>query len=323
MFKGKIKKFIVGASLALVVGVSAATVGCGLETSRPRAKVTVWFGEEEYNIEYTLYRDMYPQTVRHFIELADEGFYDDMLIHDFDTNDWITGAYAYNADDFTARSESGSTMSEYLESYSKENAYYELFNAGKLTPSVYSDVGYKLDKNGNAVVENGNYVQVVNKDYALPFVMGEFYNNINQEYENGGDLKAEYGCLKMIYYKKDSEKSVYVTPTKDQIIGAKFKNNCATSVFAMQTGTGASSYSSSDYCVFGKVKDTEAFDNFVDDVKEYFENNYGATSSSYTLTSTVPVDVNDSFSDKDEGKEESFKVTKTPIIIKSVKITKY
>ena len=78
-------------ALAGAIAVSASLSACAVKTSHPRAKISISFNEVTYDIEYTLYRNMYPQTVRHFIELADAGFYDNTVIHDYRSNDWEIG----------------------------------------------------------------------------------------------------------------------------------------------------------------------------------------------------------------------------------------
>jgi len=312
--KSKIfKKIAVCFASALVVCSVGAVAGCKPETDHPEVQITYEFNGQSYSVNYKLYRNMYPHTVRHFIELSDEGFYNDMIIHNYQTNDWFTGGYSYNASDYSAKVDNASQMTEYFEDYSKENAYSELFKAGKLSPSVYSNVMYEDGK------------EKVDGSAALPTVMGEFYNNINQEIEKGA-LTADYGCLKMFYYEKESRQKIYVTPTDDQIILADYKRNCATTAFALQTGV-SSSYSELNYTVFAQLKETEAFDKLVAAVKEYIENNYSGTASNfYTANTEARVDNYDSFSNKaenDKGIEVKFNVPKAPIIVKNVKVTKY
>lgn len=298
-------------AVAMTFAVSAASA-CNIETDHPEAEITYAFNGETYAVKYTLYRNMYPHTVRHFIELADNGFYDNTVVHSYTTNDWFTGGYSYDADEYTAKASGGSQMTEYFDGQSKEDAYVRLFNEGKLSSSVYATLNYSGED------------QTVNKDSALYTVMGEFYNNIHQEIDNG-KLTQEYGCLKMYYYAKETTKKVYVTPTKSETIMADYKNNCATSLFALQTGT-SSSYSESSYTVFAKLNGTKEFDNLVDAVRDYITDNHGGTASDFYQVTSVRVDNFENFSDKleaDKGTEVSFNTPKTPIIIKTVEITKY
>ncbi len=305
MSKNKVRKFITGIALTLIVAFSAAFSACALETSHPKAQITFEFNSKQYVIEYKLYRNMYPQTVRHFIELANEGFYNDMVVHNYATNDWFTGGYSYDAEDYAAKSVNAGAFAEYFDAHNKEDEYYELFNANKLTSSVYGNVAY-----------DGNKQKVEDKD-KLPVVMGEFKNNIQQGIANGA-LTAEFGSLKMFYYTKETTRKVYVTPTKDQISQADYKNNCATSLFAVQTGT-TSSYNATKYTVFATLLSFDLFNDLLDDIKEYFED------KDDTVRVTVEVDKNESFSEKDADKaiEQQFEALTTPLIVKSVKITRY
>ena len=297
--KSKIfKKIALCFASALIVCSVGAASACKPETDHPEVRISYQFNGTTYEVEYKLYRNMYPHTVRHFIELSEEGFYDGTVIHNYQTNDWFTGGYFYDATEYSAKVE-GNALKEYLEQFSKEDAYSQLFAAGKLSASVYGNV----DADGKVIGST-----------ALPTVMGEFKNNIQQEIKKGA-LTADYGCLKMFYYETETKQKVYVTPTDDQIILADYKNNCATSIFALQTGS-SSSYSEKNYTVFAQLKETETFDKLVDAVKAYIDDNHSGTASDfYTAVNEIYVDNNET--------EVTFNVPKQPIIIKSVKVTKY
>ena len=305
--KSKIfKKIALCFASALVVCSVGAFTGCA-ETDHPEVRITYEFNGATYDVDYKLYRNMYPNTVRHFIELADEGFYNDTIIHDYQTNDWFTGGYSYDAADYAAKIDNAEQMSEYLEQWSNESAYYQL--ADKLTPSVYGNVGAD-----GKVLENTK----------LPTVMGEFYNNIQQDIEKGA-LTADYGCLKMYYYEKQSTQRIYVTPDSRQTILADYKKNCATSLFALQTSQ-STSYNEKNYTVFAQLKEVDTFNKFVDAVKDYITDNHSGTASEFYIRSTVNVDNLESYSNKtenDKSIEKTFNVPKQPIIIKTVKVTKY
>lgn len=319
MKHANIRKIVIGLVSALVVTFSAtAASACKIETEHPQVEITYEFDSKTYAVKYTLYRNMYPNTVRHFIELTENKFFDNTIIHNYSSNDWFTGGYEYNETSYSTLSGNASQMSEYFEQYSKEDAYVKLFNDGLLTPSVYSNYSY--------VNKGDDRVQVVKEEDALPYVMGEFNNNIKQEIENGA-LTAEYGSLKMFYYQKTSTQKVYVTPVHDQrIFTADYKKNCATSVFAIQTGS-SSSYSANDYTVFGVLESDDVFEDLLDAISDYKSDNYGSTtSSSFTLSTTARVDNLDNFSNKaeaDKGKSETFNVPLQPIIIQNVRVTKY
>lgn len=310
MFKKLVKKLAVAATLVCMATTVAATAACNIETKHPKVRISIEFNYQTFELDYTLYRNMYPNTVRHFIELAESGIYNDMLIHDYRSSDWLSGGFAYNAAEYEAAAEINA-YADYLEEHSLESKYMELFENGKLTPTVFAASEY--DDEGN---------QTLVKDSALPTLVGEFYNNVKQDIKKGA-LSAEQGTLKMYYYGKETTNKVHVTPTEDQIIwNADYKSNCATSVFSMQVGS-SSSINSSNYCVFGKMDSTADLIELINAVKEYYSDNSDAT--------TIKVDdVNvdnlvEKFSSEpaDRGIEVDLTLPALPIIIKSVKITKY
>lgn len=305
MVKGSIKKSIAAIISAAAITVSAfcagAFSGCTVKTDHPAAQITIEFAEKTYTLNYTLYRNMYPGTVQHFIELADNGFYNDIVIHDYKSGgDWFTGGYSYNATNYAAWAGDDGRMSEYFSMFSLENKYNDLAKS-TLTPTVYAD-----------------------RDARQPLntLIGEFSEN-QHKIENGA-LRAEYGCLKMFYYEKNTTKKVYAMHHDNQLAFADYKYNCATSLFTLQTGS-SSSYGVDKYCVFATVDDADAFRQLVDDVKNYFEEKGGSGASDYSVNANVLVDKTENYSDKenDANIEMTFKATNWPIVIKSVKITKY
>ena len=317
---GKIKKLLTCLALSATVVCMAATAsGCTAETDHPEVSITYEFNGKKYVIEYTLYRNMYPNTVRHFIELTENGFYNNTVIHDMETNDWFGGAYTYNKDLYEERAagEDEGAMSDYYayEDYenniviSKENAYYDLYDAGKLSTTVYSNIIYDGMK------------QKIDKLYKMPTLIGEFSDN--QHTIKKGALTAEYGCLKMYYSERKTNKKVYITPTSNQIAFADYSKNCATYVFGMQVGT-TSTYVASQYCVFATVKDSSKVETLVSAVKDYNNEKYGTSTSTHYIEASVHVDQNDRFDEeKDAVIEETFKSPKTAIVIKSVKVISY
>ena len=51
--------------------------------------------------------------MRHFIELAEAGFYDNTIIHDYTSNDWYGGGYVYNQEAY-ADAGSNNALDDYL-----------------------------------------------------------------------------------------------------------------------------------------------------------------------------------------------------------------
>ncbi len=314
MKRSKIAKILICVASAVTLSVSALSVSaCSIETAHPEAVITYEFNGEEYAVKYTLYRNLRPHTVRHFIELANSGYYDGTVVHDFDTSDWFTGGYAYDADEYAAKKDNAGQMAEYFTENSKEEDYVSLYAEGKITPTVFKESAY--NPTDQKIVDESGYV---------PTLFGEFYNNIHQEIKHD-PLNAELGCLKTFYYAKESTQKVYVRPTAGETVMADYKSNCATSVFAVQTGA-SSGFAKTAYCVFGKPADADAFDELLDAVNEFIENEHGGTRSNFYNSAEVRVDNFDNFSNEpeaDKGIEVTFKAPKTPIVLKSVKVTKY
>ena len=309
MFKKLLKKLACVTMLACLSVPLVAAAACNVETKHPKVRITVEFNSKSYDLNYTLYRNMYPNTVRRFIELADSGFYSNMLIHDYQSNDWFSGGYTYDKAEYDAAVEINA-LTDYLEGHSKEQQFMELFNANKISKTVYAEYAYS----------GGS--QVVVADSALPTLIGEFYNNVKQEIKKG-ELTAEQGTLKMFYYEKESTQKVHVDTKnkKNEIIwNADYKTNCATTLFAMQVSS-SSAYSESDYCVFGKMESTTALTNLMNAISDY----YGDDVESVTVSDVSVDNIVGDYSNEpaDKGTEVNFTLPASPIVIKSVKVTKY
>lgn len=312
------EKIILCIALVIIVAFAGITTAC-TQSDHPRAEIQLELrdgGEvvASVTLKYTMYRNIRPVTVSHFIALADAGFYNETIIHDIGTtsvssSDWYAGGYSYNEALYESYVEED-TMSNYFGETSKEREYIDLikdlFSKKDLIPSVYGNHAFKDGK------------EIVRDEDALPAVMGEFSNNINQEIDNDV-CTAEKGALKMYYYGKATTKKVYVTPTKDQIIQAEYKNNCATSLFMIQVGS-SSSRRSASYSTFALLDNVDDLDEFLNAVDEYLDD---LTTS--TVRAAVNVDNLESFSDKDADNsiETNFIVPGVPLVVKSVKITKY
>lgn len=50
---------------------SAAFLFTACETDHPKIKMTIEFNDKSYELTYKLYRNMYPKTVAHYLELID------------------------------------------------------------------------------------------------------------------------------------------------------------------------------------------------------------------------------------------------------------
>ncbi|MDE7084581.1 MAG: peptidylprolyl isomerase, partial [Clostridia bacterium] len=284
---------------------AAATSMTGCSNGHAEAKITIEYDGISYVLDYTLYRNMYPQTVQHFIELADNRFYDNTIIHDYQTSYWYGGGYNYAEGDVDegelsykqSYSEGTEGLLDYLESTSKEMEYEKLANEGKLTPSVYRSI-------------NGVEGKLENPYNTL---IGEFSSN-NHKIENGA-LTNSYGALRFCYHNISDDKvgktHVYLDKQGSPFgVMGEYRYNRATSLFSIQTGTSTSTDSS--HCVFGTLNNTQT----LRDLRT-------AVTKSYDYENVnVYVENRDEILGSNKN-EATYRVTKTAIIVKSVRITKY
>ena len=90
------KKFLrrIGAVVvATALSAGALMMFAGCTTQHPEVTITYTFNGKDYKVEYVLSRNDAPQTVIHFIELADAGFYDGTIIHNYTSNFLYGGGY--------------------------------------------------------------------------------------------------------------------------------------------------------------------------------------------------------------------------------------
>ena len=284
-------------AVAAAAVLTAVPFMSGCESSHPEAVITISYDGTEYELNYKLYRNMYPQTVRHFIELAESGFYNNTIIHNYSGSSYIYGGgYSYSDTYETDYDEGELGMLDYFEINSKEAEYYNLaINTDTLTPSVYRD---NID---------GRYID------ALPTVIGEVGET---HVIQNGELTGGFGALRMYYSDKsfddDFDDTVYLDKdgNDDVVIMADYEQHSATSLFSIQT---SSSSGSSDYCIFGQLVETQALTDLI-----------SAIESATVTVSDVPIDTRDVLlGEADVANFEDFTVTALPIIVVSVEITRY
>lgn len=283
MFKKNMKKIICGvlatASVAACVGTFTAC-----ETSHPEATVTIEFNENTYTLNYKLYRKIAPSTVKHFIWLAENDYYTDVCIHDYDAGAkrMYTGAYKVDADNELTELDYFKLVSEHKNVGNFPHSVWDLTN----TPT-----------------------------YTL---YGEFEDNAFKV--TNGALKETYGSLTMYYHDKNIEDEVYVKKASN---GDKteraYKYNSATSMFYISTVSSATK--NGNYCTFATLEDDSDLKALEDAIADYIEDNY-EDEDGFVTSKTVAVDKYDPYVSS-LGKTETFELPNEPIVIKSVKITKY
>ena len=168
------KKFLyrvaaIGSSALILAGSAALFASC-TTSNYPEVTITYSFNGEDYAVTYRLSRVDAPRTVQHFIELADAGFYDGMVVHDYQDYTIKSGGY---------RLEDGELVEV---DYLSEVQRLEEEQGIEFTQSVWAD-----------------------EERTIPLysVYGEFSAN-GVENENGKEYVHEAGALVMYYTDKGS-----------------------------------------------------------------------------------------------------------------------
>ena len=296
---GKIAKFATLLIAALLVlTASLAFVGC--ETKRPEISMKITFNGETYELEYVLYRNMYPQTVAHYLELIDMGYYDGTVIHDYQSSRMVGGGYYYESADAD------------IEDDLLEKDY---------------DAATK-DENGNVTLDNVSVWADADKAEAYNTLYGEFSKN-GFTVENNG-LTNQLGALGTYYYTPvwtDSDAPrVYVQLNSSSEMDTRYYcYNSTRSLFYMYTG---SSGTETQYCTFGLLKDSgdeETFQNLLDAIEEYTLEtlNGGDEEGTEVFTTEVPRTIEDKYWDESSYEDVTFNVPRAKIVIEEVRVLKY
>ena len=297
------KKFLyrvaaIGSSALILAGSAALFAGC-TTSNYPEVTITYSFNGEDYAVTYRLSRVDAPRTVQHFIELADAGFYDGMVVHDYQDYTIKSGGY---------RLEDGELVEV---DYLSEVQRLEEEQGIEFTQSVWAD-----------------------EERTIPLysVYGEFSAN-GVENENGKEYVHEAGALVMYYTDKGSgNEQVWVERADGgadndgeayQQLGYGY--NSITSLF--YTFTGESRTSADDtYCVIGMATNySEAMTNGLLAAISEYEDTLDEEATFTETQSAVPLNQYDYFpSVRAAGLTDDFETPLTkPIIIKSVEVTKY
>lgn len=276
----------VGVAAALAVG--AATMLSGCTTDKPEITITYTFNGKDYSVDYVLSRKSAPQTVQHFIELADNGYYEGLCIHDYSSSMLLGGGYTYENGELT------------------EKNYFEAVKDYDLTQSVFvnSDSSSGMNTVYGEFSKNG--VSVTGAKYTHTAGALVMY------YTDKGTDNSRVYTLRNDNNKLQSN--------------SEYKYNSATSLFYTFTGDSKPA-SDSLYCVFGMATDFEnqmygdnglltAIDKFSDELSD--GQNFTEEHTERNINQYDPVD-----SVRNAIVGATFHVPIEPIVIKSVKVNKY
>ncbi len=292
----KIAKKLVCATLALGSVFGSTFMFSGCTTDRPEAEIKLQFNGKTYTLEYTMYRKIAPATVKHFIKLAENKYYNNTIVHDYADKKMYMGGYEYKSDD-----KSGTMELDYAKDYFGTVSTYSKFPV-----SVWADSARKTPT------------------YTL---YGEFANNkFNVE---NGRIAQSYGSLTMFYVDKEEAEQSVVTTKRNDGKGydhtKTYEYNSATSLFYISLSTTETTPSS--YCTFAKLdSDSKStLKKLESAIADYIEKNLGKeedAADDFTETISVYLDEEDPILGNID-QLVTYDVPVEPIIVKSVKITKY
>ena len=300
--KKKTVKRIIAIGCTALLSAAAMAMFTGCSTQHPTVTITYTFDGNDYEVDYTLSRNDAPKTVQHFIELADAGFYDGLCIHDYTEGFLYTGGYKLNDDKELEEVDYFS----WVKNYEEEKDF-------KFTQSVWT-------------TENN----------PLYTVYGEFTKNL-VSHENGSEYYHKAGALVMYYTEKGNFNGDVIVLRADGGKGndgvekdtRKYTYNSTTSLF--YTFTGDSNLGNDEkYCVFGMADDfTGQLQNgLLKAIQDYIADHSDDEADdgySFTAEKTEKINTYEVFEEvSKEGREQTFKTpVEAPIIVKSVKVTKY
>lgn len=265
------------------------------ESKYPEIEMKISFNDETYTLTYKLYRNAYEQTVEHYLELIDMGYFDNTVIHDYDEGDrMIGGGYTYSS------LESGDIT-------------------GDLTALEYDAETKNADgsvKIPVSVWEDAEFTQPTNRLY------GEIASN-GFKLNNFSGLENQTGAIGTYSYTSSNETDLVYTrrPSGTEVAGQYYKNS-VTSMFYLSLGTSAAS--DSKFCVFGELANSEsvtAFSDLTTAITDYISAQQ-ETDDSYSFTETFETEIEDDMANESRY-SVTFNVPKVKIIIQSVEVTKY
>ena len=333
------KKFLrrigaVAISAALSAGALMMFAGC--TTQHPEVTITYTFNNKDYKVEYVLSRNDAPQTVIHFIELADAGFYDGTIIHNYTSNFLYGGGYRLVDED-------GNDFDYKKNGNDNGNKAFELseINYVEVLEDLESNHGFKFTRSVWKADEESTMAKPKKGD-ALYSVRAEAAGQVGNQY--GREYTHSTGALVMYYTAKGSNfKREVVVERADAgkngnqaLAQQSYVYNSTTSLFYTYTSPNTNSDYAKTNCVFGMAKNykDQLENGLLAAIRDYIDANSSNTSTdeegeeiaySFTETQTVKLNRYDPYEELRSGDlEEDFATPMLmPIVIKSVKVTKY
>ncbi len=272
-----------------VFGCAASMSAC--TTSHPEVEMTITFNGESYELDYTLYRNIAPATVAHFLWLAENSYYDGLCVHEYSALDRMyTGVYSVAKESAT------------------ELVYKKYFDTVK---------GYE---NAPHTV----WLDEANKTPAYT-LKGEFKDN-GFTVDNG-ELSETFGSLTMYYNNIDrdsiAQKQVSILRRDGSShYSNDYRYNHATSEFFISLATTAKNNSA--YCTFATLSDDgkEELQALQTAINSYISEHYPEAEADFLGKSTVNL-FEDDVLFEESSVHKTYNVPKAPIVIEKVEVTKY
>ncbi len=286
---------------ATILSAAALVAFAACDTDSPEITITYTFLGKDYEVDYTLSRKGSPQTVQHFIELADAGYYDGTCIHDYQSSGFFLygGAYVYDE------------------------------STGEIVEKDYLSEVRRLESEGNSFTQTV-FAETAPGEYeGLYTVHGEFSKNGVEP--NTKTLSHTQGALVMYYTDKGSFSGRVRTVRADGgdnnegdalQDGDYYKYNCATSMFYTFTGSGTRTELDEKYSVFGTTSDYSQMQELLDAINDYIDTL--TEESDFYKETKVYVNEYDYFEQVVNDRiSATYNVPVEPIVIKSVVVNKY
>lgn len=294
---GRVCKFF-SVIIAAVLLAGCVFMFTACESKNPEIKITISFNETEYTLEYKLHRNYAPQTVAHYIELIDRDYFNNTVIHDYQSDRMIGGGFTYESMD-------NSDVMEDLEQLDYDEA--------------------TTDADGNVDLENISVWTDAKRTQATNRLYGETNAN-GFRLENGG-LSNSFGALgTYTYIAKSVEGATDMMYTRQSNGGdgmSEYYRNSFQGMFYIYTSTSTST--DANYCVFGELKDEEsdtALNDLLTAITDYTSDEANNLDN-FTEEKDDSAILDSMITGGSYEPSSPFKVPQVRIIITDVTVTKY
>ena len=285
----KIFRAITVAGAAAIAAVSMLAFS-GCDTKYPEVKITYEFNGKRYEVVYELTRNGAPQTVQHFIELADAGYYDGTVIHDYHDG----GTFIYGGG-------------------------YVLDENGDLQEKDYWTEIKALEKKGAKFTQS---VYTEGTHTPLYTVRGEF--EANGVVKNSKSYRHDKKGTLVMYYMDKGDDNTHVATVRSDTgelqDGYQYVYNSATSLFYTYTGAYNTTLDEK-YCAFGRTNDFSQLQALMDAVDEYAKQR--DADDPFFVETDIVLNQHDYFGLGDAKISVTYEVPDLPITIVSVRVEKY